>query len=180
MIEITAYKTPKIIFISHVCTGTMTQEALKAQIQQLEQERDTLLIELQTASLELQRAPDAVNQGATDTLHSKCTARKKRDAERMEAFNMKKKEEAKRREEEAREREQGKGQKEELLKEIIDALWLLHESHRRDREMIYSLQDGIDELHEKLNRVLYGYDCQGKDLRKNDESTAADPAPVDV
>ena len=88
----------------------MTQEALKAQIQQLEQERDTLLIELQTASLELQRAPDAVNQGATDTLHSKCTARKKRDAERMEAFNMKKKEEAKRREEEAREREQGKGQ----------------------------------------------------------------------
>ena len=158
----------------------MTQEALKAQIQQLEQERDTLLIELQTASLELQRAPVDGNKAYANGY----SQRKKRDAERMEAFNMKKKEEAKRREEEAREREHEKGQKDELLKEIIDALWLLHESHRRDREMIYSLQDGIDELHEKLNRVLYRYDCQGwteeEDLRKNDESTAADPAPADV
>ena len=33
-------------------------------------------------------------------------------------------------------------------------------------------------------RLLYRYDCQGwtegEDLRKNDESTAADPAPADV
>ena len=168
MIEITAYKTPKIIFISHVYTGTMTQEALKAQIQQLEQERDTLLIELQTASLQLQRAPVDVNKAYANGY----SQRKKRDQERMACFNRKKEEEAKRREEEAGwQREQGKGQ--ELLKEIIEALWLLHESHRRDREMIY-------ELHEKLDRVLYGYDCQGKDLEKNDESTAPDPAPVDV
>ena len=150
MIEITAYKTPKIIFISHVYTGTMTQEALKAQIQQLEQERDTLLIELQTASLQLQRAPVDVNTAYANGY----SQRKKRDQERMACFNRKKEEEAKRREEEAGwQREQGKGQ--ELLKEIIEALWLLHESHRRDREMIYSLQDGIDELHEKLNRLLY-------------------------
>ena len=172
MIEITAYKTPKIIFISHVCTGTMTQEALKAQIQQLEQERDTLLIELQTASLQLQRAPVDVNKAYANGY----SQRKKRDQERMACFNRRKEEEAKRREEEAGwQREQGKGQ--ELLKEIIEALWLLHESHRRDREMIYRIQDGIDELHGRLDRILYGYDCQGKE---NDESTAADPAPVDV
>ena len=134
MIEITAYKTPKIIFISHVYTGTMTQEALKAQIQQLEQERDTLLIELQTASLQLQRAPVDVNKAYANGY----SQRKKRDQERMACFNRKKEEEAKRREEEAGwQREQGG-----LLREIIDALWLLHESHRRDREMLYSLQDG--------------------------------------
>ena len=38
----------------------------------------------------------------------------------------------------------------------------------------------MDELHGKLNRALHGYDRYGKDPRKNDESTAADPAPVDV
>merc|ERR1712214_18594 len=122
----------------------------KAQIQQLEQERDTLLIELQTASLQLQRAPVDANKAYANGY----SRRKKRDQERMACFNRKKEEEAKRREEEAGwQREQGKGQ--ELLKEIIEALWLLHESHRQDREMIYELHEGIDELHGRFDRILY-------------------------
>ena len=80
--------------------------------------------------------------------------------------------------EEAREREQGKRQehagKEELslheltecVGELVEVMRLLRRSHL--------------DLHEKVDWLLYGYDCQGKDLGKNDESTAADPAPVDV
>ena len=49
-------------FIGHANIRTMSQEALQLKIKQLEQERDTVFNELQTASLELQRAPDAVNQ----------------------------------------------------------------------------------------------------------------------
>ena len=179
MIEITAYKTPKIIFISHVCTGTMTQEALKAQIQQLEQERDTLLIELQTASLQLQRAPVDVNKAYANGY----SQRKKRDQERMACFNKKKEEEAKRREEEAgwqREQELSLHELTGCVGELVEVMRLLRKSHL--------------DLHEKIDRLFYCENCscqgyadsgeetetEGKDLRKNDESTAADPAPADV
>ena len=153
----------------------MTQEALKAQIQQLEQERDTMYSELQAVSLQLQRAPVDVNKAYANGY----SQRKKRDQERMACFNRKKEEEAKRREEEAGwQREQGKREqragKEELslyeltgcVGELVEVMRLLRRSHL--------------DLHEKVDWLLYGYDCQGKDLRKNDESTAADPAPVDV
>ena len=167
----------------------MTQEALKAQIQQLEQERDTLLIELQTASLQLQRAPVDVNKAYANGY----SQRKKRDQERMACFNRKKEEEAKRREEEAGwQREQGKREqragKEELslyeltgcVGELVEVMRLLRKSHL--------------DLHEKIDRLFYCENCscqgyadsgeetgtEGKDLRKNEESTAADPAPVDV
>ena len=108
----------------------MTQEALKAQIQQLEQERDTLLIELQTASLQLQRAPVDVNKAYANGY----SQRKKRDQERMACFNRKKEEEAKRREEEAGwQREQGKRQSlhelTECVGELVEVMRLLRRSH---------------------------------------------------